>query len=116
MREIVAHGNVTVHPQNELWSCTTCATCGIRCPKDITPYEFLIDIKLLIFAFNNIAGHSDYPFNKIFLGIHGILKYYDVSSFGCFDWNDLFLPVRNFNPIDEFINQDMITDLECFFH
>lgn len=45
MREVAINSEITVHPENELWSCTTCATCGIRCPKEITPYEFLIDIR-----------------------------------------------------------------------
>jgi Fe-S oxidoreductase len=45
MREVATFGKLTVHPQNELWSCTTCSTCGVRCPKDLNPYEFLIDIR-----------------------------------------------------------------------
>jgi len=45
MREIVLTGRVIVCPPNELWSCTTCATCGIRCPKDLNPFEVLIDIR-----------------------------------------------------------------------
>ncbi|UCE96109.1 MAG: (Fe-S)-binding protein [Candidatus Bathyarchaeota archaeon] len=47
MREIAMGSKVTIHPQNELWSCTTCATCGLRCPKEIMPYNFLIDIRSL---------------------------------------------------------------------
>ncbi len=45
MREVATLGKLTQHPQNELWSCTTCSTCGVRCPKDLNPYEFLIDIR-----------------------------------------------------------------------
>jgi Fe-S oxidoreductase len=45
MREVATFGKLTVHPHNELWSCTTCSTCGVRCPKDLNPYEFLIDIR-----------------------------------------------------------------------
>lgn len=45
MREAVVTGRLTVHPQNELWSCTTCSTCGVRCPKELNPYEFLIDMR-----------------------------------------------------------------------
>ncbi|UCH69842.1 MAG: (Fe-S)-binding protein [Candidatus Bathyarchaeota archaeon] len=48
MREVSAGGRVSIHPQDELWSCTTCATCGIRCPKEIIPYDFLIDIRSLV--------------------------------------------------------------------
>jgi Fe-S oxidoreductase len=45
MREVATLGKLTIHPQNEIWSCTTCSTCGVRCPKEINPYEFLIDIR-----------------------------------------------------------------------
>jgi Fe-S oxidoreductase len=55
MREVSVGGKITVHPQNELWSCTTCATCGIRCPKEILPYDFLIDIRSLAVEEGQIA-------------------------------------------------------------
>ncbi len=45
MRQVAIDNEIKIHPQNELWSCTTCATCGIRCPKEINPFEFLIDIR-----------------------------------------------------------------------
>ncbi|MEM3673139.1 MAG: (Fe-S)-binding protein [Candidatus Bathyarchaeia archaeon] len=45
MREVATLGKLIIHPPNEIWSCTTCSTCGIRCPKEINPYEFLIDIR-----------------------------------------------------------------------
>ncbi|UCG44956.1 MAG: 4Fe-4S dicluster domain-containing protein [Candidatus Bathyarchaeota archaeon] len=45
MREAAVYGELPRHPENELWSCTTCATCEARCPKEIKPYEFLIDIR-----------------------------------------------------------------------
>jgi Fe-S oxidoreductase len=45
MREVSTMGKLTQHSQNEVWSCTTCSTCGVRCPKDLNPYEFLIDIR-----------------------------------------------------------------------
>jgi Fe-S oxidoreductase len=55
MREVSASGKVTIHPQNELWSCTTCSTCGIRCPKDLNPYDFLIDIRSMAVEEGKIA-------------------------------------------------------------
>jgi len=55
MREVAITGKVTVHPPNELWSCTTCATCGIRCPKELTPYDFLIDIRSIAVEEGQIA-------------------------------------------------------------
>ncbi len=55
MREVSVNGKLTIHPQDELWSCTTCATCGIRCPKEIVPYDFLIDIRSLAVEEGQIA-------------------------------------------------------------
>jgi Fe-S oxidoreductase len=55
MREVSALGKLNIHPQDELWSCTNCATCAIRCPKDMFPYEFLIDIRSMAVEQGQIA-------------------------------------------------------------
>ena len=55
MREVAIANRLIMHPQNELWSCTTCSTCGIRCPKDLDPYEFLIDIRSVAVEEGQIA-------------------------------------------------------------
>ena len=55
MREVATSGKLTVHPANELWSCTTCATCAIRCPKDLVPYDFLVDIRSQVIEEGQIA-------------------------------------------------------------
>ncbi len=55
MREVSLYGQLTIHPQDELWSCTTCATCGVRCPKEISPYEFLIDIRSMAVEDGNVS-------------------------------------------------------------
>lgn len=48
MREVSVLGKLTIHPPNELWSCTTCSTCSIRCPKQLKPYEFLVDMRSIV--------------------------------------------------------------------
>jgi len=55
MREVAITRKLIICPQNELWSCTTCSTCGIRCPKDLNPYEFLIDIRSIAVEEGQIA-------------------------------------------------------------
>ena len=53
MREVAVYNKDIKPPQNELWSCTTCADCGLQCPKKINPYEFLIEIR----SFEVEEGH-----------------------------------------------------------
>jgi len=45
MREVSTLGKLSQHSQTELWSCTMCSTCGVRCPKELNPYEFIIDMR-----------------------------------------------------------------------
>lgn len=55
MREVAFTGNLTVPSQDELWSCTTCSTCSVRCPKELNPFEFLIDIRSIAVEEGQIA-------------------------------------------------------------
>ena len=45
MREVAVTGKIVKYSQDVLWSCTTCSTCGLRCPKGLSPFEFLIDMR-----------------------------------------------------------------------
>ena len=82
----------------------------------IVIHAFVIDIKLFVFAFDDIAGHPHHSLDKIFLGVHRILKYNDVPPLGRFNGKDRFLPIRKLNPVNKFINQDMIADLKRLLH
>ncbi len=31
--------------REDLWDCTTCSTCGLRCPKGVKPYELIIALR-----------------------------------------------------------------------
>ena len=37
--------SIPIPPKDMLWSCTTCSTCQTRCPKDLNPYEVLIEMR-----------------------------------------------------------------------
>jgi Fe-S oxidoreductase len=46
MREVLLGGEpegVLEHP--ELWDCTTCATCTLRCPRGLNPAEFIVGLR-----------------------------------------------------------------------
>jgi Fe-S oxidoreductase len=38
--------SVSTHP--ELWDCTTCTTCSIRCPKDVDPAELIVGLRTVL--------------------------------------------------------------------
>lgn len=38
--------SVEAHP--ELWDCTTCTTCSVRCPKEVNPAELIIGLRGVI--------------------------------------------------------------------
>jgi Fe-S oxidoreductase len=46
MREVLLGGEpgvVLEHP--ELWDCTTCSTCTLRCPRGLNPTEFIVGLR-----------------------------------------------------------------------
>lgn len=38
--------SVSTHP--ELWDCTTCTTCSIRCPKEVDPAELIVGLRTVL--------------------------------------------------------------------
>ena len=38
--------SVDTHP--ELWDCTTCTTCSIRCPKEVDPAELIVGLRTVM--------------------------------------------------------------------
>ena len=45
MRETCIFHKVPIPSEEQLWGCTTCATCEIRCPKELSPVNFLISLR-----------------------------------------------------------------------
>lgn len=56
MREVSILGRSSIYSANDLWSCTTCSTCSARCPKQLKPYEFLIDIRSIVVEKGEVAS------------------------------------------------------------
>jgi Fe-S oxidoreductase len=44
-RFLVAGDGVSLEGREELWDCTTCATCYSRCPKQVNPMEMIIAMR-----------------------------------------------------------------------
>jgi Fe-S oxidoreductase len=45
LREIAVFKKMKIPPEEQLWSCTTCSTCELRCPKQISPLNMIIDLR-----------------------------------------------------------------------
>lgn len=35
----------SISAKSELWECTTCATCSLRCPKGVSPFEIIVGLR-----------------------------------------------------------------------
>lgn len=44
-RLITAGNGFDLEGREELWDCTTCATCSTRCPKQVSPMEIIIGLR-----------------------------------------------------------------------
>ncbi|MDP6048881.1 MAG: (Fe-S)-binding protein [Candidatus Bathyarchaeota archaeon] len=45
MREINLNRRVEIPPEDVLWSCTTCSACEARCPKELSPYKVILEMR-----------------------------------------------------------------------
>ncbi|MCK4596873.1 4Fe-4S dicluster domain-containing protein, partial [bacterium] len=46
LNEALLQPNLVFSPEgSELWQCTTCLTCSLRCPKGIKPLDVIIQIR-----------------------------------------------------------------------
>ncbi len=40
--------DMTVNTHPELWDCTTCTTCSVRCPKEVNPAELIVGLRTVL--------------------------------------------------------------------
>ncbi len=48
MREIKFTKRVDIPPDDTLWSCTTCSTCEVRCPKGLIPFDVIVGMRGIV--------------------------------------------------------------------
>ena len=69
MREVLLTQNPDkVLEHKELWDCTTCQTCSIRCPRGLKPHELIIAIRSMLVEEGNIP-------TTVITALEGIFKY-----------------------------------------
>ncbi len=75
-------------------------------------HSLAIDIESLVFNLNGFTWQTDHSFNKILRLIVGKLKHNDVASLRGLDGDNGPLEERKANAVNEFIDQDMIPDIQ----
>ncbi len=56
----------------ELWACTTCSTCSLRCPAGVKNVEMIMGIRNILTRQGEVPRRSGMPLNRpFFTEIHG---------------------------------------------
>ena len=79
---------------------------------DITP--LLKDKKCFGESIRLLADH--YRGKEIDVIVSNEARGFIVGAALAYELGVGFVPIRNFNAIEKFVNQDMISDLQCLFH
>jgi Fe-S oxidoreductase len=59
-------GELDPQAHQELWDCTTCFTCSIRCPKEVDPGNMVIQLRTLLVDDGRIPGTLSTALKSIF--------------------------------------------------
>lgn len=55
MHNIALSKSLVIPTENELWSCTTCSTCEVCCPKKLSPVDVIIEVRGVVVEGGQIA-------------------------------------------------------------
>jgi Fe-S oxidoreductase len=64
--ETLVAGELDPQAHQELWDCTTCFTCSIRCPKEVDPGNMVIQLRTLLVEDGRIPGTLTTALKSIF--------------------------------------------------
>lgn len=69
-RKLVYHslvaGELDPQAHQEVWDCTTCFTCSIRCPKEVDPANMVIQLRALLVEDGRIPGTLTTALKSVF--------------------------------------------------
>jgi Fe-S oxidoreductase len=54
--QTLVSGELDPQAHKELWDCTTCFTCSVRCPKEVDPGNMVIQLRTLLVEDGRIPG------------------------------------------------------------
>ncbi len=64
--ETLVAGELDPQAHHELWDCTTCFTCSIRCPKEVDPGNMVIQLRTFLVQDGRIPGTLTTALKSIF--------------------------------------------------
>ncbi|MBN1315147.1 MAG: (Fe-S)-binding protein, partial [Anaerolineales bacterium] len=64
--ETLVAGELDPQAHKELWDCTTCFTCSVRCPKEVDPGNMVIQLRSLLVQDGRIPGTLTTALKSIF--------------------------------------------------
>jgi len=64
--ETLVAGELDPQAHQELWDCTTCFSCSIRCPKEVDPANMIIQLRTLLVEDGRIPGTLTTALKSIF--------------------------------------------------
>ena len=66
MREALFSNAKILSEHDEIWDCTTCQTCTIRCPRGLKPHELIMNIRSSLIEEGRIAETVSNAFENVF--------------------------------------------------
>lgn len=78
--------------------------------------RLIIDKHLLVLNPYRIPGQADYPLNEVFGRVDGIAEYDNILALGFTDVQKFFIPVRESDPVDKLVDQEVVTNEQRRLH
>ena len=74
--------------------------------------RLLVDKNFFVTNFHFVAGHRDYPFDVIEFRVHRVFENDNIIDFRPAKGDESEVGKGQFDPIYEFVDQDIVTDLQ----
>ena len=73
---------LNIQENNEIWDCTTCSTCSIRCPREVKPLDVIIALRGLLVEQGNVPS----TLGDVFEGVYKYGNPWNLSRSRRSDW------------------------------
>ncbi len=73
---------LNIQKKSEIWDCTTCSTCSIRCPREVKPMDVIIALRGLLVEQGNVPS----TLGDVFEGVYKYGNPWNLSRSKRSDW------------------------------